>query len=407
MGSPLGYLPGLASADWFTVDRARAYGRVVSAGMLVFILAVFGLFVHSAWTDPHGLSFSCDFNAFWSGARFAVLGHAASAYVPSLLKAMEEANAQPAPGGGFIAYPYPPVFMLLCLPFGFLPYLVALPIFVGGTSAAFAAAIKRVLPTAWPLLAIIASPAVMVNAASTQNGCLSASLFTGAMITLERRPAVAGALLGLLTFKPHLALCVPVSLLCAHRWRALVACVLSAIGLCVFSLAVLGTSAWQGFFTSLAFTRAMMQTRPIWGTGQSVYAAARILQIGTPAGLTAQAVATAFALVCVVRTARARPGGGPEMAVVIAAALLCTPYVMDYDLVCLGAPMAWLAATAAGTAWRPAEKWVLSGLYLYPLFARTFSLMQLPLAPLLVAALLIMLVRRLPVASTSTTKTWL
>jgi hypothetical protein len=392
--SPDGLLRALADARWLTPDRARAYGQVVSIGMLIFTLGLFALFVRGARDDPHGLSYSCDFNAFWSGARLAALGHAGLDYVPAALKAMEETNAQPAPSGGFIAYPYPPVFTLLCLPLAFLPYLLALPVFLGATSAAFAAGVRCLVPSAWPILPIVASPAVLVNAASTQNGCLSATLFTGAMITLERRPAVAGALLGVFAFKPHLALCVPAALLCARRWRALLACGLSAIALCALSYVVLGASAWQGFAESLAFTRAMMQTRPIWGTGQSIYAAARILHAGTPAGLAAQAVAAIFALVCVIRTALARPGGRPEMAVLIAAALLSTPYVMDYDLVCLGAPMAWLAATAVATGWRPLEKWLLAALYIYPLLARTLALREVPIAPFLMAAFLTVLVRR-------------
>jgi len=390
-----------AEAAWLTPDRARAYGRVVTVGMLFFTLGLAGLFVQGALRDPNGLSYSCDFNAFWSGAHLASQGHARLAYDPAALKATEEIHAQPVPGGGFIAYPYPPVFLLFCLPLGLLPYLLGLPVFLVATIAAFTLGVRRVLPRSWPGLMILGCPAVMVNVASTQNGCLSAALFTGAMLTLERRPAVAGALLGAFAYKPHLALCVPVALVCARRWRALMACGCSAAGLCVLSYLVLGRPAWEGFFGSLAFTRAMMQTRPIWGTGQSVYAAARILGAGTPAGLAVQSVFAVVGLVCVARSGLARPGARAEMAVLIAAALLCTPYVMDYDLVCLGAPMAWMAAAACQTGWRPWEKLLLATLYLYPLMARTASLMHLPVAPLLIGVFLALLMRRIVAAEGS------
>lgn len=46
-----------------------------------------------------------------------------------------------------------------------------------------------------------------------QNGFLSAGLFGGALVLLERRPVLAGALFGLLTYKPHLGLLVPIVLI--------------------------------------------------------------------------------------------------------------------------------------------------------------------------------------------------
>jgi hypothetical protein len=275
--------------------------------------------------------------------------------------------------------------MLLRLPLAFLPYLLALPVFLGATSATFVAGARRLLPPAWPMLAAVASPAVLVNAASAQNGCLSAALFTGAMITLESRPAVACTLRGVFAFKPHLALCVPAALLCARRWRDLFGmrpqrnCPLCAFLRHARSLRL----AW--FFRLAAIHPGDDANKADLG-----HRAERLRRRSDPA----QAVAAAFALVCVIRTSLARPGGRCEMAVVIAGALLCTPYVMDYDLVSLGAPMAWLAATAVRSGWRPWEKLLLALLYMYPLAARTLALMHIPLAPLLIAALLSLLLRR-------------
>ena len=54
-----------------------------------------------------------------------------------------------------------------------------------------------------------------------QNTFLSLALFYGGMRLVDRAPAIAGILLGLLAYKPQLFLLIPVALLAARRWRVL------------------------------------------------------------------------------------------------------------------------------------------------------------------------------------------
>ena len=53
----------------------------------------------------------------------------------------------------------------------------------------------------WLQLAL-AFPAVLVNIGHGQNGLLTAPLIGGALAVLDRRPIVAGILIGLLAYKP-------------------------------------------------------------------------------------------------------------------------------------------------------------------------------------------------------------
>ncbi len=101
-------------------------------------------------------------------------------------------------------------------------------------------------PVGW--LAVLASPAVLVNAGSGQNAMLTAACFTGYMALADRWPVLAGACLGALVIKPQLALAVPVVLLCAGRGRAIAGGAMVALGLCALSVLLLGRSAWDGFF---------------------------------------------------------------------------------------------------------------------------------------------------------------
>jgi hypothetical protein len=85
----------------------------------------------------------------------------------------------------------------------------------------------------------------------------------------------------------------------------------------------------------------------------------------------------------------ARPGGRAEMAVLAAATLLVAPHVMDYDLVVMLIPGAWIAASAQQSGWRPWEKSLLAVLYVFPLAARALGVaLAVQPAPLLLAGLL-------------------
>ena len=58
-----------------------------------------------------------------------------------------------------------------------------------------------------------------------QNGFLTAALIGGTLGLLERRPALAGVCLGLLTYKPQFGLLFPIVLIADRRWRTIaVAC---------------------------------------------------------------------------------------------------------------------------------------------------------------------------------------
>jgi hypothetical protein len=73
----------------------------------------------------------------------------------------------------------------------------------------------------WPMAAcvVMAAPAVMINLVSGQNGAFSAAILAGGLMLLDRRPVLAGLLLGLLCYKPQLAVLVQVALVASGRWR--------------------------------------------------------------------------------------------------------------------------------------------------------------------------------------------
>jgi hypothetical protein len=216
------------------------------------------------------------------------------------------------------------------------------------------------------------------------------------VLLLESRPFLAGLCLGGLVIKPQLAPCVPVALLAARRWRAIAGAAVSSGTLLTLSIAIFGAPTWRAFLASVPAAQAGIQSkRELWGYMQSLYAALRIW--GAPAwlGYGAQTLCAAAVLAAVAAIVWRRPGGSAEAALMAAAALLCTPYLLDYDLALAAVPLAWLAQRAArGAAWLPWERLAGAAAFLWPLVGRHAPAMGLTLGPLVLLGLFAAVCRR-------------
>ncbi len=379
-----------SKAPWLTADRARAWCALLGLAMLVFLLWVGWLTLAHAGAQPVAL----DFAAFWAAAKLVAAGHAASAYNNVAIEAAERAATVMPPG--YLAFYYPPTFLLLVSPLGWLSYSAALAAFLVAEIVLVIALLRRVLPQRWAWLPLLTFPGFLMNGLSGQNAALSASCFAAGAVWLDSRPVLAGAALGGLACKPQLAVCVPVALLLARRWRALVACGISAAALALLSWAVLGTGVWRGFLGNAGNARADIETIAIkWPKLQSAFGAIRLAGGGNTFAYSAQAVVSALAVAGLAWVAWRRPGARLEMAALTAAALLFTPFLYDYDLALLAVPLACLTAVAQTTGWRAWEKLLLTVLFLSPLFVRACGLLTgVVIGPPLVAALLLLLARR-------------
>ncbi len=344
--------------------------------------------------DPTGKPLGTDFVSFWTASQLALGGHPAAAYDPTQHEAAQQALF-PGSRPGYYAFFYPPVFLLLCLPLALLPYLASLIAWLLAGLMGLLACVRLILPKPWPVLPILASPAVFVNAGHGQNGFLSAACFGSAMIMLERRPFVAGLCLGVLSFKPHLLLAAPIMLLAARRWAVIAGTVVAVLGLMGMSWLLLGTGAWAGFLQVSPLARAVLEEGLVepWKM-QSAFAAVRLLHGGVALAYSAQVGVAAVVLLLLGRCAARRPGAAPEGALLVAGGLLCTPFLLDYDLACLLLPIAWVTAEAQRTDWWPWEKLALLAAYMLPLVSRPLAEAGVPIATAVLAGLLLIVARR-------------
>lgn len=385
----------LREADWLTPDRARAWCLMFAIATAAMLLLALGWVAATGGraTDPAGRPIGTDFASFHAAATLALSGRPEAPYDIAAHAATQRAATGAT--DHYFAFFYPPTFLLVLLPLAMLPYLAALAAWLALTGGLYVAALRALAGRAVPVLVAFAFPAVLVNAGHGQNALLSAALFGFAAAFLDRRPAVAGICIGLLCYKPHLAILAPVALAAAGRWRAFVAAAATVAGMVVVSAVVFGIETWRGFMASAPLATATLEQGLVGAEKMvSAFSAVRLLGGGLALAYTVQGVVTLVAAILLARAARS--ADGPALgALLAAAATLGSPFVLDYDLAILAVPLAWAFAQAQRTGFLPWEKVVLGAAFLLPILARgVATLLWVPIGPIVCAALFAMALRR-------------
>ena len=384
----------LRSARWLTPARLVFYPLVATALLAITVAYV----VVSALAAPElkVQPMHTDFVAFWSAGALALQGDAAAAYDPGRLAAAQAALVQGAAIGHYPWF-YPPVFLACVAVLALLPYGWSLFAWLTATGAAYLVSVRRIVPEPRAWLVALGYPCVLLNLGHGQNGFLSAALLGAGLLGLERQPFRAGVLLGLLSYKPQLAVLVPFALAAGGQWRAFAGMALAGLASIVVSLAAFGTAAWWAFLAMSSQTQGALEV-----------GGARLLKMVTPLAAVqwwggapalawaAQAVAS-LAVLGIVVWAWRRPGPlGVKAALLAAAIPLATPYAFDYDLMVLAVAIAFLAAAGLRDGFRPWELTVLGAAWLAPALSRPAAFaLGIPLALFAAAGLLWLAARRL------------
>ncbi len=385
-------LESLRSGAWLTPARARAYGWI-------WFYACFC--VAAAWTllslgglDPEGKPLGTDFTSFWAAARLAVEGRPAAAYIPAAHSVAEIAIL--GRDTGYAAFFYPPIYLVICAPLGFAPYLPALTLWLGATGLAYIRAARAWLGDRLGYMPILAFPAVLVNAGHGQNGFLSAAFLGAGALWLEERPVLAGVCLGSLAYKPQLGLMIPIALAISRRWMVFAAAAVAVMAWAGLSVGLVGVASWTAFLADSTLARASLEQGLVgYAKMQSVFATVRLW--GGPLALAyaAQIAIAAFATGGLVWLRRQGARVDAEGAAMIVAALLASPFLLDYDLVILAAPMAWMLRRGTQSGFFDWEKTALVAAFVLPAVSRMLaSQAHLPTAPVVIGLLFLAVLRR-------------
>ena len=304
----------------------------------------------------------------------------------------------------FYGWHYPPYFLFVAAALAWMPYGLALFVWQAVTLGLYLLAIRAILKAFAPqggatasadplwLLLALAFPAVLINVGHGHNGFLTAALLGGGLVILDRRPLLAGILFGLMAYKPQFGLMIPIALAAGGYWRTFAAAAATAVLLTLVTTLVFGVQVWHAFFVGAEFTRTVVleQGDTGWHKIQSIFSWARMWGAPVPLAYAIQGAAT---LVLAMASAWLWHGKAPyplKASGLCLAAILATPYTLDYDMMVLAPAIAFLAADGMARGFGPWEKTALAALWLVPLVARTVP--QLTLIPLGVPVMLAMFV---------------
>jgi hypothetical protein len=351
--------------------------------------------VHTLWWSPPGLvtadgiNIGRDFNAFYSASMLTLDGEAVSAYdCVANHAAQERVIGAPVT---FFPWFYPPVMLLFVAPLALLPYFVAFGVWVLAPLAAAAMAVRRYAGHILASVAFLIFPGTAQSVLAGQNGVLSALIIVGGLVNLERKPVWGGAVLGLLSYKPHIAATVYAALLIGRQWRALGAALCIAFALALASLIAFGWDAWLAFFRETETARSFMEDGKLrWSFMATTFGAARIIGIDVPMAYALQAVVSCAALLSLFAVWRRRDLPLEQRAAVLVTVIpLMTPYVFSYDLPMLAVALIWFGRTAWETGFGRGEALVFAAAWVIAPLGWVFADWSgVLVTPLVIAALL-------------------
>lgn len=385
---------GLRTGNWLTQDRIRIYSAIVLAVAAIAIVGWVAL--SDGLIDRNGKPLGTDFSDPYAAGTLVLAGRAADAYMPEL-----QHEAEKAVFGGrevpFYGWHYPPFFFAIAVAVALLPYAWGLLAWLTASLAAYLAAMRAILPLRETWLVALAFPAVFVNIGHGQNGFLTAALLGGALQVMDRRPWLAGILIGLLAYKPQFGLLIPLALLAGGRWRCIAAAAATVIVLIAATTLTLGIGIWGAFHESMSFTRTIVleQGNTGWEKIQSMFSAASAWGAGTDAAYFAQGMLTIAIAGSLVWLWRSRAPFDLKAAGLAAACLLGTPYVLDYDLMVLAVAMAFFLRNSLRQGFRDYEISLLAFVWIAPLLTRSIAgATGVPLGLIAMLALYAMTIRR-------------
>ncbi len=359
----------LLSGDWLTPARARGYCLILLA---VCAIAMVGwIAVSDGLIDRNGKPIGTDFSNVYAAGTLTWQGRSADAYAPALQHAAEKAvfGGREVP---FFGWHYPPFFFAIAALVAVLPYAWGLAVWLAASLAAYLAVMRAILPRPETLLIAIAFPAIFVNIGHGQNGFFTAALLGGALHLIDRRPWIAGLLIGLLAYKPQFGVLIPIALVAGGRWRCICAAAATIAVLVAVSMATLGSGVWHAFADSTNFTQTVVleQGGTGWEKIQSLFSAARMWGAGVHVAYAIQ-IALALTLAATIAWLWQSDAAFELRASALAtASLLATPYVLDYDLVALSVAIAFFARHGLKHGFHDYEISVLAAAWIVPLLSR-------------------------------------
>jgi arabinofuranan 3-O-arabinosyltransferase len=323
---------------------ARPVELVCIALAMANLAYLIASYMQGTWLiAPNGAAIESDFVNVWAAGHLVLQGNPALAYDWPAHKAIEDIAVGHS-FDGYYGWHYPPMFLFFAATLALVPYVGAHFLWLIVTFPAYIAVVRQITAERTGYLLALAFPAILSNFVVGQNGFLTAGLIGGALLTIERRPILAGIFVGLLTYKPHLGLLFPIALIAGQHWRVFASAAVTTLLIASVSWLAFGTETWIAFFHSIPHTSQafLSEGGAQFGKLQTLFGLLRTFGAPETAAWTAQVILALAAAAAVAAIWRGNVAFEVKAAALGIGAALATPYLYTYDLVVLAVPLAFL-----------------------------------------------------------------
>ena len=204
--------------------------------------------VDQYYNNAYGSAIGMDFRVFYTAGKLARDKDFTGIYDGQKLEeSWRKAFDITMPGKAHISYP--PLVLMVWAPLSKLTYPVALSIWIGAPFLILLGLIYTLTRSYLALAATLLSPLFLYSALMGQTGYLISCFLVGGLISLDnKRYILAGVLFAMLSFKPHLAVAIPLCLIVTQQWKTIASGVLTFVILVALSCLILGADAWLAFY---------------------------------------------------------------------------------------------------------------------------------------------------------------
>lgn len=382
---------------------SRLENRIIAYSFLMFsvYLAIFVFFVYFWRGELRNLfsPFCVDFGLFYAAGKMTLAGNVAQIFDVQAHHAMTELVLN-LTLPYFLPWLYPPFFLFVIVPLTLLPFDVALIVWLALTLEFMIVAARRMLPSHKKLaFLLVGFPGVFLNLRWGQNGFLSTALLGLSIAFMETSPVLSGVMVGLLAYKPQLAILPFFVLLIKKNWKAILSAFSTVISASILSLLIFGKEVWIGFFQSLFHTSSyLMETsKEVTSSIQPTLLTTLIdLGIDSRISLAVQMI-VALCAVAVVSWAFLRSKRLTLKGIMLVLGMpLIIPYFMQYDLVILGLALVLLIYDFSVNGYTKLEGVMAALLWLMPLINSPVVLFtKIQLCPIVLIVEMVMIIKRI------------
>lgn len=323
---------------WLNEERIRVYSRI----FLVLYILIYGYFIFAGngMLDVNGKPIGSDFVQYWAASKIILSGNPIDVYDLHKLFSMEKSITGI---NYFLPMHYPPTFLLAIVPLAFLPYIPSLIVWLGSTFFIFLIVVRQIAPHTATLWLTIAFSGTFQNFIHGQNGFLSTAILGGGLLCMKRCPFLGGVVLGFLTYKPHLAILIPVALIAGRYWKTLAGMIFSTLTFILISALVFGIEIWFQFIQKIPFAFNMLEKSafPLYQMTTTL-AAALLSGFDIQIARLLHGTVAVIAVTVMIWIWFQKSPFFLRASSLVLAILLFTPHANTYDLTLLSLPLAWI-----------------------------------------------------------------